>query len=94
MSLTEIGSITIDNVEYKLGRNGGHVHLVRESIDAWGNRYGEQIDLSTWLEEKNKAVPDQRLIRVQSLLDQLGETRIALRQQRDARLGSHKDEQS
>lgn len=84
--LTEIAEVEIGGRKLKLGKNG-KVCLVEEKTDAWGNTYGVEIDLSTFV--FGDSLGDWSIEskgRVQAILDLLGDALSRLRQQRDSRL--------
>lgn len=87
MALTEIGTLDLCGEKVKLGKNG-NVRLVREKIDAWGNKYGIEVDLWEWL---ISAVPGSDLdgeavviqVRAQALLDELGKALMGFNLSKD-----------
>lgn len=89
--LTEIGTLDLCGEKIKLGKNGC-VKLVRESVDAWGSKYGVELDLWEWL---NSSGSDSKSIsvRAQALLDELGKTLYQLSQARDSKLGKGKGQE-
>lgn len=87
MSLTEIGSLDLCGEKVKLGKNG-NVRLVREKIDAWGNKYGIEVDLWEWLTSPlpDKSELDNESViqaRAQALLDELGKALMGFNLSKD-----------
>jgi len=81
--LTFVQKITIAGEEFDLAKNG-HFTLVQNcGPDAYGKHYGKEVSIGSFLVELEVAE-----VRVQSLLDLLGEALAAVRHTRDQRLGT------
>jgi hypothetical protein len=78
--LVEIGELELCGEKIKLGKNG-HVRLVRESVDAWGNKYGVELDLYNWLTNGGEEL--MILPRAQALLDELGKALMGFNLSKD-----------
>lgn len=99
--LTEIGTLDLCGERIKLGKNGC-VKLVRESVDAWGSKYGVELDLWEWLScgykgEFGAPITEEFVelvaARAQALLDELGKALSQLTQARDSKLGKGKGQE-
>lgn len=93
MSLSEIAEVEIQARKLKLGKNG-RVCLVEERVDAWGNTYGVELSLETFVlgDEITDKWSTGACERVQAILDLLGDALSRLRQQREFRIGQGRED--
>lgn len=82
--LQPVATLELAGERLDIAKNG-RFHLVRISVDDYGNPIARSLNIQEWLHNDDITAVSQK--QIQALLDALGEALVKLQGQRDLRLG-------